>query len=263
MKINNYVIYLFASLTILAVTSCKDSSKNTTSYVYNYLSCDGRTMSVTVVPSTACNAVSETAITVGSTLGGGVESGSLKLDLERIAAWTVPGTGENITTIASRYGLTVESVKTIYNSGVPVTVSGAYITVAILDIPHGHSISEYLTNYGQSKPSCSSASSFGNDSEIQFATPVFDYYGNDGIQNGYVPITDQFQVWFKTTSGITPQFNQALNVGLRFSYSTGDTVTWLLQTTKQSPGNALEMVMLYTSSGFICGETDWQTIHLF
>lgn len=275
MKIKRYAICSLLCMLMLTIVSCKDTSTNnnacikvsgnienkactitdTTSYVYNYFSCAGYHVSVTVVPSMACTAISQTVINTQPIGEGGY---TLKLDTGRIAAWTVPGAGEDITTIANKYGLIVESTKITYNSGVPTTVNGAYITVAILDIPQGHTLSEYLTSYGETKPFCT----FGNDPEIQFATPVFDYYGNGGIQAGYVPITDQFQVWF-TTTGITPQFNQALNVGLEFSYSTGNTVTWLLQTTKQSPGNALDMVMLYTSSGFICGETDWQTIHLF
>lgn len=214
-------------------------------------------VSVTVVPSMACDAVSETVINMGPVLGGG-NGYTLKLDQERIAARTVSDAGESITTIANKYGLTVESIKTTYNSGVPTTVNGAYINVAILDIPQGHTLSEYLTSYGELKPFCT----FGNDPKIQFATPVYDVYGlNSTVTTGYVSTTDQFQVWFTTTS-ITPQFNQPLNVSLEFSYSTGNTLTWLLETTKKSPGNALDMVMLYTSSGFTCRETDWQTIHL-
>jgi hypothetical protein len=278
MKIRRYIVYsLLCLIMLVASASCKDSSSNnsdcikvsgnivnyacnitdTTSYVYNYASCAGYNVSVTVVPSMACDAVSETVINMGPVLGGG-NGYTLKLDQERIAAWTVSDAGESITTIANKYGLTVESIKTTYNSGVPTTVNGAYITIAILDIPQGHTLSEYLTSYGETKPFCT----FGNDPKIQFATPVYDVYGlNSTVTTGYVSITDQFQVWFTTTS-ITPQFNQPLNVGLEFSYSTGNTLTWLLETTKKSPGNALDMVMLYTSSGFSCGETDWQTVHL-
>ncbi len=282
MKTRKCIVLLFLFVTLITIASCKDSSTptnnnecvkvvgtiennacnitDTTSYTYNYSGCDGRAMTVTVVPSMACNAVSQTTIVVGSVLGGPPGWNILKLDTQRIAAWTVPNSGDNITTIANKYGLTVETIITNCSNDfyVYTTVNGTCLPLAILTLPKGHNLPEYLTSYGDVKPFCN----FGNDSEIQFATPVYDIYGSNStvpLQGVYFPITDHFQVGFTATDFTPPsQVNQELNVGFAFSKSTGNTVTWLLQATKQSPGNALDMVILYTSSDFVCGETDWQ-----